>query len=200
MSVKQTFEVMNQGNAPAKFHWENLSKIYVPSPLSDVVPPGESRRVTVKFTPPGARVDEETLTMKIEDGADEELRCVGTVTESKCMFIEKQLNFGNTHVGIRTKDQTITLKNQMRTAAVFFIDNDDEEIIIQQKRGRILPDSKCIIPVSFFSSVPKNYESEIVVNIRGGKQLRLPVRAQSIVPEIYIEERAIDFGGVTFGD
>ena len=49
--------------------------------------------------------------MKIEDGADEELRCVGTVTESKCVFLEKQLNFGNTHVGIRTKDQTITIKN-----------------------------------------------------------------------------------------
>jgi hypothetical protein len=88
-----------------------LSKIYVPSPLSDVVPPGESRKVTVLFNPPGPRVDEETLTMKIEDGADEELRCVGTVTESKCVFLEKQLNFGNTHVGIRTKDQTITIKN-----------------------------------------------------------------------------------------
>ena len=57
----------------------------------------------------------------------------------------------------------------MRTAAVFYIENDDEEISIQQKRGRILPDSKCIIPVSFFSNVPKNYESEIVVKIRGGK-------------------------------
>lgn len=83
----------------------------MPSPLSDVVPPGESRRVTVLFNPPGPRVDEETLTLKIEDGADEELRCIGQVTESRCGFVEKQLNFGNTHVGIRTKDQTITLKN-----------------------------------------------------------------------------------------
>jgi len=104
MSVKQTLEVTNQGNAPAKFYWENLSKIYVPSPLSDIVPPGESRRVTVLFNPPGPRVDEETLTLKIEDGADEELRCIGQVTESRCGFQEKQLNFGNTHVGIRTKD------------------------------------------------------------------------------------------------
>lgn len=84
MSVKQTLEVTNQGNAPARYSWENTSKIYVPSPLSDVVPPGESRKVTVLFHPPGPRVDEETLTMKIEDGADEELRCVGNVTESKC--------------------------------------------------------------------------------------------------------------------
>lgn len=188
------------GNAAAKFHWENISKIYVPSPLSDVVPPGESRKVTVKFTPPGSRVDEETLTMKILDGADEELRCIGTVTEAKCHFMDKILNFGNTHVGIRTKEQTITLRNTAKTPAVFMIENDDEEIEIKKKYGRILPESKYVISVSFYSPVPKNYESEIVVNIRGGKQQRLPVRAQSIVPEIFIEERTIDFGGVTFGD
>jgi len=75
MSVKKVFEVTNQGNAPARFSWENLSKIYVPFPLSDMVPPGESRKVTVLFNPPGPRVDEEVLIMKIEDGADEELRC-----------------------------------------------------------------------------------------------------------------------------
>ena len=137
MSVKQTLEVTNQGNAPAKFSWENISKIYVPSPLSDIVPPGESRKVTVVFNPPGPRVDEETLTMKIEDGAEEELRCVGAVNESKCIFLEKMLNFGNTHVGIRTKDQTITIKNQMRTSAVFNVENDDSEMMIQPRKGRI---------------------------------------------------------------
>ena len=65
MSVKQTIEVTNQGNAPARFSWENVSKIYVPSPVSDVVPPGESRTVSVLFNPPGPRVEEEMLTMKI---------------------------------------------------------------------------------------------------------------------------------------
>ena len=38
------------------------------------------------------------------------------------------------------------------------------------------------------------------MNIRGGKQLRLPVKAQAIVPDIYIDEPNVDFGGVTFGD
>ena len=109
----------------------------MPFPLSDIVPPGESRKVTVLFNPPGPRVDEETLTMKIEDGAEEDLRCVGSVNESKCLFLEKTLNFGNTHVGIRTKDQTITIKNQMRTSAVFHVENNDEEIVIQPRKGRI---------------------------------------------------------------
>lgn len=138
--------------------------------------------------------------MKIQDGADEELRCIGNVTESKCVFLEKALNFGNTHVGIRTKDQTITLKNLMRTPAVFHIENNDDEIVIQHKKGRIMGDSKFITTVSFYSSTPKNYESEIIVNVRGGKQLRLPVRANAIIPDIFIEEKTVDFGGVTLGD
>ena len=88
----------------------------------------------------------------------------------------------------------------MRTSAVFHVENDDPEIMIQPRKGRIQGDQKCIFTVSFFSSIPKTFESEIVMNIRGGKQLRLPIKAQSIVPEIFIEEKAVDFGGVTFGD
>ena len=38
------------------------------------------------------------------------------------------------------------------------------------------------------------------MNIRGGKPLRIPVIVNSIVPEVYIEEKVIDFKGITFGD
>jgi hypothetical protein len=54
--------------------------------------------------------------------------------------------------------------------------------------------------VSFTSNQVTSLKSEIVVNIRGGKPLRIPVLVNSIVPEIYIEEKHIDFGGITFGD
>lgn len=50
------------------------------------------------------------------------------------------------------------------------------------------------------SNQVKSLKTEIVVNIRGGKPLRIPVIVNSIVPEIYIEEKTIDFGGITFGD
>lgn len=43
-------------------------------------------------------------------------------------------------------------------------------------------------------------KTEIVVNIRGGKPLRIPVLVNTIIPEIFIEEKQIDFGGITFGD
>jgi hypothetical protein len=46
----------------------------------------------------------------------------------------------------------------------------------------------------------KSVKSEIQINIRGGKPLKIPVIVNSIAPEIYIEEKSIDFGGITFGD
>jgi len=200
MFVKQTLQVTNYGNAPARFSWNFPSKIYVPSPLEDEVPAGGSREVEILFNPPGPRVDEELLLMKIEDGADEELRCLGQVNESKCVFLEKQLTFGNVHVGLRTKDQTIQIKNQLKTTAIFHVENDDPELTIMPRKGRIQGDGRCVFTVSFHSNKEKNYDSQIVVNIRGGKQLILPVRAHAMIPDLQIEEERISFGGVTFGD
>lgn len=38
------------------------------------------------------------------------------------------------------------------------------------------------------------------MHIRGGKPLRMPVRAQSKIPDIEIAEQELDFGGITRGD
>ena len=54
--------------------------------------------------------------------------------------------------------------------------------------------------VGFISHVEKDFSAEIIVNIRGGKPLRMPVRAVAKIPEIQIEEIELDFGGITFGD
>jgi hypothetical protein len=67
--------VTNNGNAPAKFSWKHSGKIFVPNPERDEVPAGECRKVEVTFFPPGPKIDDDILTLKIEDGADEELRC-----------------------------------------------------------------------------------------------------------------------------
>ena len=106
------------------------------------------------------------------------------MNESKCVFLERQLNFGNVHVGLRTKDQTIQIRNQMKTPAIFHVINDDDEITIQPKKGRIQGDQRCIFTVSFLSNKEKEFDSQIIVNIRGGKQLTLPIRAHAIVPDV----------------
>ncbi len=42
--------------------------------------------------------------MKIEDGLAIPIKCIGDVSEAKCKFVEKQIDFGCVPVGIRTPE------------------------------------------------------------------------------------------------
>lgn len=200
MSVKMALMVTNEGNAPAEFNWLYSTGVYTPSPLSDIVPAGGTKRVEINFNPAGPKNDDEILIMQVKDGADEEVRCIGTVSPSQCVFLEKGLDFGNVHIGLKAKSHAVHVKNQMRTAAIFHVECNDEELSVWPLKGKIQPDQRFAFTVDFISPVEKDFESEILVNVRGGKQLRLPIRARVIRPDVYIEEKIIDFGGVTFGD
>ena len=72
----------------------------MPSPVSDEVPAGSSLKVDVAFYPNGPKADDEVLFLKIQDGETEELKCSGQVTEAQCRFLDRQLDFGNVHVGL----------------------------------------------------------------------------------------------------
>jgi hypothetical protein len=200
MSATKQLTLTNYGNAPAKFTWTHPSSTFIPRPLSDEVPAGSSLKIDVIFNPNGPKVDEEVLKLKIQDGEEEELRCSGIVTEAKCVFMERQLDFGNVHVGLQAKDRTIHIKNQLRSPAIFHVQCAEKELQIHPMKGKIQGDSKYPFKVSFMSTQVKQLKTEIIVNVRGGKPLRIPVIVNSIVPDIFIEEKAIDFGGITYGD
>lgn len=111
----------NYGNAPAKFTWVHNTSVFVPKPLSDEVPAGSSLKVDIVFNPNGPKVDDDILTLKIQDGETEELKCSGQVTEAFCRFLDKQLDFGNVHVGLQAKDRTLHLENKLKTPAIFHV-------------------------------------------------------------------------------
>jgi hypothetical protein len=203
LAINETFIVTNHGNAQARFKWQvSGTGIFVPSPMEDIVEAGGSKTVKVTFTPPGPKPDDEALIMKIDDGVNLNVKCQGQVNESKCTFIEKALDFGNVPVGIKTKEEILHIKNQFRTPAIYHVipGPEAEELSISPMKGKIPPDQKITLQVSFMSNVEKSFSTEITVLIRGGKPLKIPVKAQSIVPDVKIEEEMFDFGGVTFGD
>ncbi len=200
MFVTQTLNLTNYGNAPAQFNWNVPGQLFTPKPLSGEVDAGSTQKIEITFNPNGPRAEEDKLFLKITDGETQELVCSGLVNESKCIFLERQLDFGNVHVALQAKDRTMHIKNQMRTPCIFHVVCNEKELTIFPLKGKIQGDSKLAFKVSFFSATPKTFKSEIVVNIRGGKPLKIPVIVNAIVPEIFIEEKNIDFGGVTFGD
>ena len=173
---------------------------FVPEPAADEVAAGSSKSVQVTFRPTGQRSEEELLVLSIDDGNSIDVKCQGIVNEAKCAFIEKQLDFGNIPVGLRAKDQALHIKNQMRNTAIFHVECDSEELTISPTKGRIAADQKMIFTVGFISHVETDFQAEITVNIRGGRPLKMPVRACAKIPDIEIAETGLDFGGITLGD
>ena len=51
------------------------------------------------------------LIMQVKDGGDEEVRCIGTVSPSQCVFVDKSLDFGNVHIGLKAKSHAVQVKN-----------------------------------------------------------------------------------------
>lgn len=97
-------------------------------------------------------------------------------------------------------EQTLHIKNQMRSTAIFHVECHSEELTISPTKGRIGADQKMVFTAGFVSHVERDFYSEIIVHIRGGKPLKLAVRAVAKIPDIEIEEAELDFGGITFGD
>ena len=66
------------------------------------------------------------LILKIEDGNNVDVRCIGIVNEAKCTFVERQVDFGSIPVGLPAKPQTIHVRNHMRQTAIFHVENPHE--------------------------------------------------------------------------
>ena len=201
MFVTQQLVISNHGNATARYNWNiQPGAPFIPEPEYDEVAAGCSKNVMVTFKPHQQKSEEENLILQIEDGKRIEVKCVGIVNEAKCAFVEKVLDFGNVPVGLKAKDMMLNIKNQLRQTSIFHVECDAPELTISPMKGKILGDQKMIFTVGFISHVPKNFQTEIVVHIRGGKPLRMLVKASAIIPEIQIEQPEVDFGGITLGD
>lgn len=64
------------------------------------------------------------------------------------------------------------------------------------KKGRVGPDDNKDLKVVFYSKEAILVEGFIGFQIRAGKIIRLPIRANCIVPDVKIVEDIFDFGNV----
>mmetsp|Transcript_43631 Transcript_43631/g.42144 ORF Transcript_43631/g.42144 Transcript_43631/m.42144 type:complete len:123 (+) Transcript_43631:601-969(+) len=122
MSITETITIVNNGNAAATFRWiyNQTNGLYIPYPPQDEIPPKSAKTAKITFTPNSNKPELETLTMKIDDGVNQDIVCTAVVNEARCEFVGRQMvDFGNVPVGIRSKEETIEIKNKIRNDAVF---------------------------------------------------------------------------------
>ncbi len=112
---------------------------------------------------------------------------------------EKQLDFEQILVSDE-KTKSVYLRNKHKTTAVFQVYwKLPPGVTILPTRGRIPPDSHTELKVTFNLNEPIVMSGDILVNVRGGKQAKLAVKGETVVPQVKIVEDEFDFGPVTFG-
>lgn len=189
----------NPGNAPAKFSWQGANQSFAVSPVSGVIPRGGSQGVEVIFTPPNSgQTMEGYLTLKVEDGNDHSLRCVGQAPEATLNFGVKRLDLGVLAVGLPA-DRSIPIVNGGKNVAVYHVDSVPDGVGISPMRGRVLPEGRAEIDVHVLLDRPMQLESAVTLNVRGGKPIRLPIMATAVNPNIEFMEDEIEFGQLTLG-
>lgn len=202
MEITSQIKVFNKGNDKGTFTWKpSQSGIFKIAPMQADVPPDGFTTVAITYIPSGTNFKGETerLVMNVQDGDPQFLQCVGYVNESKCDFKDTLLDFEQVLVSSE-QTKTVYLKNKHKTTAVFQINwRLPPGITVAPTKGRIPPDSHQELKVTFQLNEPMVVAGEILANIRGGKQAKLAVKGETIVPQVRIVEEEFDFGGVTFG-
>ena len=207
--ASQAMTIENEGNAEASFQWQPSSTgaFYV-HPPEGLVGPGEKLELQLTFEPTGPApkgsegVYAETLTYRVEDGLglDGSLHCTGEVSEGKCAFVEKKLQFGRVAVGLTT-EKTLTLKNTGKDCpAVFTASTALPEVVIEPEQGLIPVGESIELRVKLTPTEPNVIDKEpIRIAVRGGKNASIRMDAEAMITEVSILEDEFLLGGVVVG-
>ena len=120
---------------------------------------------------------------------------------SRCTFKEKQLDFGVLGVAC-TEHKSFTLKNSGKGSDVFYVQNNTDYLRVTPECGHVASNSSVHLEASLTSMNPQTLEPpdhKLVVSLRSGHVIKLPIKAKIIEPDVHILEPEFNFAGVTIG-
>lgn len=93
----------------------------------------------------------------------------------------------------------LSIKNMSRSQAIFHINVSKlpECVEIVPQKGRIQSEGQTDLQVKFFSKDERTIKGDIIIFIRGGKVMKVPFTATTIIPKIDILEEDFNFGNIT---
>ncbi|EGR27619.1 hypothetical protein IMG5_193180 [Ichthyophthirius multifiliis] len=144
------------------------------------------------------RTEEEKLILRVVDGMEQQLKCIGTFIEQKCVLKQSSVDLQEISVA-KVIQTSFQIKNNSRQPAVYFIDQSKlpKGLEILNFKGKIGCDESKVINIKFCSFVPCEVKYDIYIQIRGGKTLKLPFQVTVIIPNVQIEEPVFNFGNIT---
>lgn len=203
MEVVQRIFIRNKGNALGKFHWNTQeNKVFSVEPKDGEIPAFGKIEAKIIYKPSGnsaGRPEEEKLLMKVEDGFEQIIKCNGVAADSKCQFVESSLDLGQIPV-CENREIAIQIKNCYRHPTVFKVQQEtlppNTRVIPEQER--LGSEELKYLKVIFCCNTEIQInEACITINIRGGKPIKLPFSVTTVIPQVSIMEKELNFGGIT---
>ena len=210
MSVIQKLKLFNGGNAPVSINFEEpKEQVFNIIPLKEIIPPKKEKEISISFNPFESLIQKEkyfdTLKMNIINGEPMLFPVEAYVPIVSISFLnvveENTIVFDLVLTGVPTS-KFFSLKNDTpKNITTYIIQNPLPNNLKFNDETGYITDKPKLIEVIFTHSEPNhNFITEIPIKIRGGKDLKLILKANIVQPDVIIEEDKFDFGGVCFNE
>lgn len=170
-------------------------------PEADVIEPYETKEVTVTYAPVVRGEKAKRFMLRVRGGYDEVLECIGHHEEPTCSFTQRKLDFNFVSIG-REEIKKIDVKNTGNYTSVISVADTPNGVSVSPTKCKVPPGATVSLQVAFKPSAPCKLDpSKDIIRLtqRGGKELRLPLNGEAVIPEIQILQDQTDFDGVTIG-
>lgn len=188
--------VKGKSSEEVKFRWRPNLLTTTTSSVSG----GPSSTTAATGTSAATNVDA-VFTLRVVGGSGEDktVKCHGENPEGKCAFRDRFVDFKNVSLGVGQK-YSLALRNIGNKDTIFNVeDNHNDMITVSPMHGPIAAGTTQTLLLCLDPTVVGALDSKLCVNIRGGKQLSIPLKANIIIPDISLKEDQYNFESVYMG-
>jgi hypothetical protein len=206
--VTEAFKMTNPGKADAEFVWRmrDPDAPFEVEPASGTLYPGETSTALVTYRPAFKCVTETVLTLAVRGGRSgaeaPTVILTGEPIDARVSVSEKRCDFGRVAVGLRVQ-QTVTLRNSGASSTVVYVSESLPKYVTAHPMiARIEPMDSVELTLTLEAKRPiilDPTQAGVSITVRGGKGIFLSVAGIAIIPEVYLAEPEVAFGGVTVG-
>ncbi|KAL0021413.1 hypothetical protein WJX79_003538 [Trebouxia sp. C0005] len=188
--VDQVFMLSNSQPFPASYKWVLAEgadpSVWSVTPASGQLGGPSTEEVTVRWNPKPNAPPGET-----------EVRLKALLPEGKLVFSSKALDLGGIPVGV-PQTSLVTLKNTGLHDAMFQV-GPSELVRCNPDRGRVPQGGTLDMELTLSCMEPQSVNTQVLVEVRGGKPVKLLIKGEAVLPAVDIQESQLDFGEVYMG-
>ena len=202
--VEQTLGMDNPFDFPVVYNIESSNPVFVVEPERGVLEPKGRATARVRWTPTANDAqgsNKGNLVVHVRgELKPEKVACHGELPEGKMNIVGagKTVDFEVVSVGV-PKSSVVVVKNVAPHESQFQVLLNSSNIRASPMYGRVPAKGSLELDLTLSADVPCSIEETVTIIVRGGKPIKLPVKGSVVIPDIFIEEDVIDFGGVIVG-